>query len=114
MSAHNSHNGQAHAANGAHPHHEPASLVVYFSTFSALMILTVLTIWAGMQDFGAMNTPIALGIASFKAVLVVLFFMHVLHSSTLTKLTIFASMYFLAILMVFTLTDYLSRGWTGQ
>jgi len=111
MSAHNSANVEAHAA---HPHHEPASLVVYISTFSALMILTVLTIWAGMQDFGALNTPIALGIASFKAVLVVLFFMHVLHSSTLTKLTIFASMYFLAILMVFTLTDYLSRGWTGQ
>lgn len=110
MSAHNSAQGQAH---GAHPHHEPASLVVYISTFSALMVLTVLTIWAGMQDFGSMNTPIALGIASFKAVLVILFFMHVLHSSMLTKLTIFASMYFLAILMIFTLTDYLSRGWTG-
>lgn len=93
--------------------HGPASLALYLTNFSALMILTVLTIWAGMQDFGALNTPIALGIATVKAVLVVLFFMHVLHSSPLTKLTIFGSLVFLAILILETLGDYLTRGYTG-
>lgn len=99
--------------NTGHAHHEPAKLVVYLTTFSALMVLTVLTIWAGMQDFGGFNTPIALGIAVFKAILVILFFMHALHSSPLTKLTIFASIYFLAILMIFVIMDYMTRSWTG-
>jgi cytochrome c oxidase subunit 4 len=94
-------------------HHEPASLALYFTNFSALMVLTVLTIWAGMQDFGALNTVIALGIAVVKAVLVVLFFMHVLQSSGLTKMTIFASLLFLAILILQVLSDYLTRGYTG-
>jgi cytochrome c oxidase subunit 4 len=93
--------------------HGPASLVLYIANFSALMVLTVLTIWAGMQDFGSLNTVIALGIAIVKAVLVILFFMHVIHSSPLTKLTIFASLFFLAIMILMILSDYLTRGFTG-
>jgi cytochrome c oxidase subunit 4 len=64
-------------------------------------------------DLGFWNPIIALAIASTKAVLVVLFFMHVWYSSKLTKLTVFAGVFTFLILISLTLTDYISRAW-GQ
>jgi cytochrome c oxidase subunit IV len=95
-----------------HAHHEPASLVTYIGTFLALMVLTVITVIAGFQNFGVWNTPIALGIAVTKAAMVVLIFMHAYHSSPVTKLVIVASVFFLVIMIGMTLSDYISRGWT--
>jgi cytochrome c oxidase subunit 4 len=64
-------------------------------------------------DLGFWNPIIALAIASTKAVLVVLFFMHVWYSSKLTKLTVIAGIFTFLILISLTLTDYISRAW-GQ
>ncbi len=79
----------------------------------ALLLGTALTVWASYVDLGLWNPVIALAIATTKAVLVVLFFMHVRYSTKLTKLTIFAGIFMFLVLISMTLTDYISRAW-GQ
>lgn len=83
----------------------------YYTIFGALMVLTAITVIAAFTDLGLLNFPVALGIAIFKATLVILFFMHVKYSSRLTKLICGAAFFFLLILFGLTLSDYLSRGW---
>ena len=81
---------------------------VYLGVFAALLALTGITVWAARHDFGALNTPVALGIAVLKAVLVILFFMHVKYSPRLTKLVVASAFVWLAIMIVGTLQDYYS------
>jgi cytochrome c oxidase subunit 4 len=83
----------------------------YIAIFLALMALTGLTVWAAGQDFGPLNTAVALAIAVTKATLVVLFFMHVKYSMPLVKLAVVAAISWLAIMFVIILADYGSRGW---
>jgi len=89
----------------------PESKKVYFAIFAALMVFTLTTIEVARFDLGALNVVVALAIAVVKAVLVVLFFMHVRHSSSLTKMTVTAGLFWLLILIVLTLSDYASRSW---
>ena len=98
----------------AHPHgHAPhihiTPLSTYFLIFGALAIGTILTVAASRMDLGMMNTPIALLIATIKAILVILYFMHVIHSTRLTWVTVVASFLWLAVLFVLTFSDYLTR-----
>jgi cytochrome c oxidase subunit 4 len=83
----------------------------YFIIFAALMILTATTVSVATIDLGPMNIVAALVIAAFKATLVLLFFMHVRYSPRIIGLIIFAGLLWLALLIVLTLTDYLTRGW---
>ena len=64
--------------------------------------------WIRNYD-GTFRGPIALLIAGIKAVLVILYFMHVKYSTRLTWVVVIASFFWLALLFVLTLTDYLSR-----
>ncbi|MFY9802811.1 MAG: cytochrome C oxidase subunit IV family protein [Candidatus Acidiferrales bacterium] len=85
----------------------------YVGIFIALLCLTALTTGAAFVDLGEeLNTIVALAIAVAKALLVILFFMHVKYSSGLTKVVIVAGFFFLAILVSLTLADELTRGWT--
>jgi cytochrome c oxidase subunit 4 len=84
---------------------------VYFTIFGSLMVLTAVTVGVAFLNLGALNFPVAITIAFFKASLVVLFFMHVKYSSKLTKLLVASTFFFLASLFGLTMTDYLSRGW---
>ena len=93
------------------PHVVPTRL--YVGVFLALMTLTAVTVWAAGQDFGPLNTVVALGIAVTKATLVVLFFMHVKYASSLVKLAVVSAIVFLSFLLVITMSDYASRGWLG-
>ena len=88
-------------------------LKIYFAIFAALMVLTAITVWVAFIDLGPMNTVVALGIAVTKATLVVLFFMHVKYSSKLTWLVVASGFVFLAIMLAFTMSDIVSRGWLG-
>ena len=72
---------------------------------------TALTVWASFVDLGIWNPMIALAIASTKATLVVLFFMHVKYSTKLTKLTVGAGIFMFLTLIGMTLADYISRAW---
>ena len=86
-------------------------LRIYFIIFASLIVLTAITVAAAYVDLGPMNTVVALGIAVFKATLVILYFMHVRYSPNLTKLVVAGSFLWLLLLLVITMTDYTSRGW---
>jgi cytochrome c oxidase subunit 4 len=92
------------------PAHGPHVVPVrtYIFVFLTLLAMTGLTVWAANQDFGPLNMVVALGIAIFKATLVILFFMHVKYSSRLTQLVVGAALLWLGILIVGTLQDYYS------
>jgi cytochrome c oxidase subunit 4 len=62
-------------------------------------------------DLGIWNPIIALAIATTKAMLVVLFFMHVKYSTRLTKLTVAAGIFLFLVLISMTMADYISRAW---
>jgi cytochrome c oxidase subunit 4 len=83
---------------------------VYFLVFGALMVLTLATWLVAQVDLGWANDVVALGIAVTKATLVLLFFMHVRHSTRMTALTAVAGFFWLAILFGLTIADYVSRG----
>ncbi|MFQ5637769.1 MAG: cytochrome C oxidase subunit IV family protein [bacterium] len=87
---------------------------IYFTIFAALMMLTGITVWAAFIDLGVFNDVIALSIALTKSTLVILYFMHVRHSSRLTWVFIAAGFIFLIILLVFTMGDFVTREWMGQ
>jgi cytochrome c oxidase subunit 4 len=83
----------------------------YYTIFALLMFCTYLTWQVAYFDLGPFNTVAALGIAIFKATLVVLFFMHVKNSSRLTWAVVLGSVFWLGILLTLTMTDYLTRAW---
>src|SRR4051794_14844791 len=83
----------------------------YVAVFAALLGLTLLTYLAAFAPLGPFHTPVALGIAVVKASLVVLIFMHLVHSKPLTWLVVAAGLFTLGIMLSFTLTDYFTRPW---
>jgi cytochrome c oxidase subunit IV len=84
---------------------------IYFVIFAALIGLTLLTVAVAQAELPGWHTPVGLAIAVAKATLVVLFFMHALHSERLTWAVILTSVFMLAIMLVGTLVDYWSRPW---
>jgi cytochrome c oxidase subunit 4 len=82
---------------------------IYIAIFAALMLGTGITVWAAFQNFHQFNIVIALVIASIKATLVVLYFMHARYSPKRTQLVIVCSVFWLAIMLALTLTDYTTR-----
>jgi cytochrome c oxidase subunit 4 len=102
----------SHASGHATGHVSPLSM--YITIFLSLMVLTGVTVGAAYVDFGAFNFAIAMLIASFKASLVVWYFMHVKDQSHLTKLTLATGLFFLAILLGMMLIDYTSKDFTAM
>jgi cytochrome c oxidase subunit IV len=82
---------------------------LYLGILVALVIGTCLTWAIAFVDLGKWNPVIALTIAVVKAVLVILFFMHVYYSSKLTKLTVAAGFFWLMIMITMSLSDYATR-----
>jgi len=82
---------------------------LYVVIFFSLMVFTLLTVFAATRDFGRWNIVIALVIATIKASLVILFFMHGKYSARRTKLVIVAGFFWLAIMLGLTLADYSTR-----
>jgi cytochrome c oxidase subunit 4 len=81
----------------------------YYTVFAALIALTVLTVGISFFDLGPMHTVTGLTIGGVKALLVALFFMHLLYSNKANWLAIGAGLFWLGILLVLTLSDYLTR-----
>ena len=85
----------------------------YYTIWIALLVLTVVTALVSRVDLGPFNTVVALVIATFKALLVVLFFMHVKYTSEkLTKIVIVAAIFWLFLLLALSMADYATRLWT--
>ena len=82
----------------------------YYTIWIALLCLTVITAAVSFVDLGRFNTVIALVIATFKALLVVLFFMHVKYTSEkMTKAILISALFWLLLLLVLSLTDFGTR-----
>jgi cytochrome c oxidase subunit 4 len=82
---------------------------VYVGIFLSLMVLTAATVAAAYVNLGPFNIVIALAIASVKATLVVLYFMHARYSPKRTQLVIICAVFWLAIMLALTLSDYVTR-----
>lgn len=91
--------------------HHVIPVRVYLTIITILMVLTLVTVWAAFIDFGYLNTVIAVGIACIKALLVVMYFMHLKYSARVLWLYAGAGAVFFLILIAFTLSDYRSREW---
>jgi cytochrome c oxidase subunit 4 len=98
------HSETSHAA----PHPTLGTLAIIYV---ALMALLGLTIFAAMLPLGVLGFVIALAIAAAKAVLIVLFFMHVKYQPRATAVFALTSLLWLGILLTLTLSDYIARGW---
>ncbi|MFB3854822.1 MAG: cytochrome C oxidase subunit IV family protein [Vicinamibacterales bacterium] len=86
-------------------------LRIYYAVFAALLVMTGLTVLVAYFNLGLLNPLVALSIAVFKATLVVLYFMHARYSPKLVWVVAVASVFWLGILLVLSLSDYLTRGW---
>jgi len=85
---------------------------IYFAIFLALLVGTALTVVAAFVDFPwRFNTIVALTIASVKATLVVLYFMHVRYSPRLVWVIVASALFWMGILFAFTFSDYFTRSW---
>jgi cytochrome c oxidase subunit 4 len=81
----------------------------YYSVFVTLIALTLVTVAVSFLELGAWHTTVGVLIGVVKATLVALFFMHLLHSPRASWLAALAGLFWFGILMVLTLTDYLTR-----
>jgi len=94
--------------------HASEALRTYYIIFAWLMGLLIVTVIAAQVDldrlFPGLNLIVAMIIATVKGSLVVLYFMHVKHSSKLTWIFATAAFLWLGILLFMTYNDYLTRG----
>ena len=77
----------------------------------ALIVGTILTVVVARFDLGELNNIVMLTIACGKALLVILFFMHVWWNARLTWVFAASGFFWLLILFGMTMSDYMSRGW---
>lgn len=95
----------------AHEHHV-MSVRENLIVFAILLALLFLTVAVAFVDLGTLGVPVAIGIAITKAVLIILYFMHVKFSNKLVWVFSGAAFYWLLILLA-TIGDYQSRDWLG-
>jgi cytochrome c oxidase subunit 4 len=89
------------------------SAKVYLTVWATLMCLTVVTAAVSYIDLGAFSIVVALLIATLKGSLVMLFFMHAKYLDVkATALVILAGFFWLTILLLMTMTDYITRAWS--
>jgi len=102
------HSRSEHSSN-----HSKSPLPTYFAVWAALLVGTALTYYAAKLDLGRFNAAVALIIATTKALLVVLFFMHLRHAQErILKLVVISTIFFLFILLALSMADYGTRLWT--
>lgn len=75
----------------------------------ALLLLTAVTIAVSYVDMGLLNVPVALGVATSKVTLVLLFFMHLKYESQAIVYSFIGTVIFLAIMITFTFWDVAFR-----
>jgi cytochrome c oxidase subunit IV len=105
------HHDPSNVVNPEHADHHIISPVTYGVVFATLLVFTGITVAAAFVNLGIFNPIVALAIACTKAVIVILFFMHVKYQSKLVKLTVTAGFFTFLVLITMTLTDYISRAW---
>jgi cytochrome c oxidase subunit 4 len=104
-------NDPQNITNPEHAEHHIVTPVQYCIVFATLLVGTAITVGAAYIDMGVFNPVVALGIAVFKACVVILFFMHAKYQSRLIKMTIGSGFFVFFVLIAMTLSDYVSRAW---
>ena len=97
--------------NAEHKDHHLVTPAQYTLVFGTLLLFTLITVGAAFVDLKWANPVVALAIACFKAVIVILFFMHAKYQSRLIKMTIASGFFVFLVLIVMTMSDYVSRSW---
>lgn len=97
--------------NPEHAEHHVVTPFTYGIVFVTLLIFTGLTVIAAYIDLGIFNPVVALAIATIKAVIVIMFFMHIKYQSKLIKMTVAAGFFTFFGLVAMTLSDYITRAW---
>lgn len=101
----------SNVTNPEHAEHHVVTPFTYGIVFITLLIFTGLTVIAAYIDLGIFNPVVALAIATIKAVIVILFFMHIKYQSKLIKMTVAAGFFTFFGLVAMTLSDYITRAW---
>jgi cytochrome c oxidase subunit 4 len=101
----------ANVTNPEHAEHHIVSPLQYCLVFATLLVGTGITVAAAYFNMGVFNPVVALAIACTKAVIVILFFMHVKYQSKLIKMTVGAGFFTFIVLITMTMLDYMSRAW---
>jgi cytochrome c oxidase subunit IV len=78
---------------------------VLMAVFVALMVLTAITVAISYFDFGAMNLVVALSVATIKAALVAMWFMHLRYDNPLHAFIFLVGIAFLGLFLVITMLD---------
>ena len=89
------------------PHIIP--LRVYLGIGGTLLFLTWFTVWIAGIDLGVLNLPVAMAVATFKASLVAMIFMHLKYDNKLYLTVFLASLFFLGVFIVITMFDTMRR-----
>ena len=111
MSEQNSLENSSAPHDSSSEHVSPLGLSIWI--WLTLLVFTGITVSAAFVELGPFNTILALSIATFKAILVVLFFMHVKYAhEKLTGLVIVSAIFFLFILLALSMADYGTRLWS--
>jgi cytochrome c oxidase subunit IV len=97
------------AVSADHGHHHADHAKLYLAVLVALLFLTAITVGASYLDFGAANIIIAVLIATTKATLVGLFFMHLLYDKPMNAMILVGAFGFLGLLLTFSLLDIDNR-----
>jgi cytochrome c oxidase subunit IV len=94
-------------------HSKSSPLKMYFSVWAALLVGTFITYKAAYIELGQFNATVALTIATVKALLVALFFMHIKGAhEKLLKLVVISTIFFLILLLALSMADYGTRPWS--
>ena len=107
-------NHDSHSADHAGHEHHITPMWLYHTIFGAPLFLTVVTVWIAQFDFGSANTFIAMFVATIKASLVGLFFMHLLHDERINMMTFGFGLLFVVLFFLFPLVDISSRGYIEE
>ena len=83
----------------------------YILSYVALLFLTALTTAVAFVDLGPVSTVLAVAIAGAKALIIALFFMHLIGSPNLVRVIAIAALIWVAILITLTAGDFVTRGW---
>lgn len=103
MSAH-AHSSDDHSGDG-HDFAHPMPVSMLLSVFSALVVLTIVTVAQANFDFGSYDVYIVMAIATVKATLVALFFMHLAWDKPFNITIFVGSFIFVGLFVIFTLGD---------
>ena len=103
----------SNVVNPEHADHHIVTPVTYAIVFASLLVGTAITVAAAYVDLKIFNPIVALAIACTKAVIVILFFMHVKYGTRLTKMIVLAGVYWLILLLFIVMMDLWTRNWMG-